>query len=185
VGAYNGLDAYLWKRAYPQAWVVAFEANPKMYACAGSIMWMPTAVGAVDGKVEFWGNDDLFFGGREGMSGGILEPTEYLEEQKPNLRFRKPVKVDCVRLETFCRRWGCGAPDYLRIDVQGAESLVLEGLGKLRPGWVYLEEDEAGETGHYAGAAPLTQLKAKLKEMGYARVGQLANNGLYRLGGKL
>ena len=54
-----------------------------------------------------------------------------------------------MRIDTFCRLEYITKIDYIHIDVQGAESIVLSGLGDLRPLYIFAEtcEFETYETG--------------------------------------
>ena len=175
VGTWDGGDAVAFAHNWPMASVVAFEACPDNYA-------QITARGLLRSEgvdvyhlavcdhcrgVWFTSNEDEHQGLNPGMSGSILPPTDLLKKVAPHLHFKQPRLVPSTRLDAFCRLKGLDHIDVLHMDVQGAEALVLRGLGELRPGLIFLETDETGEVGHYSGAALKTDLLELRNRMGY------------------
>ena len=59
-------------------------------------------------------------------SGSILKPKLHLKIH-PNVKFEKEIKVNCMTLDSFIVSHDLLAPDFLWIDVQGAEYKVLKG----------------------------------------------------------
>jgi FkbM family methyltransferase len=175
VGTWDADDAIRFKRAWPKARVDAFEADPDAYeailrgrrADASKVLVHHYAVCNHNRGVFFFPVSDAAH--PIGMSGSLLPPTEKLKRDLPFLQLdrKPPVKVPSIRLDSFVARFDFPAIDLLHVDVQGAEALVIEGLGELRPGLIFLEIDEVGDTGHYRGAAPLAELRALLDRMGY------------------
>jgi len=175
VGAWDAADSVAFKERFPEANVVAFEACPDNFAAikksgkaaAAGVRVFNFAVLDRNGPVCFHSNEDAHQGTNPGMSGSILAPTEKLKAEAPHLKFKEPRKVLGVRLDDFCKTYRIAGPDLLHVDVQGAEPLVIEGLGILRPSLIFLETDETGEVGHYQGARPLTTLWHLLWDRGY------------------
>ena len=175
VGTWDGADAVAFKHNWPDARVIAFEACPDNYAqitarglCAAEgVEVQHLAVCDHNRGVEFTSCEDEHQGPNHGMSGSVLPPTALLKRGAPHLHFKEPRLVPSVRLDAFCLLQGIGRIDVLHVDVQGAEFMVLRGLGLLRPGLIFLETDETGEVGHYQGAALKTDLLALRNHMGY------------------
>ena len=175
VGAWDAADSISFKERFPEATVIAFEACPDNFAAikksgkaaASGVRVFNFAVLDRNGPINFHSNEDAHQGPNPGMSGSILAPTEKLKTEAPHLRFKEPRKVLGVRLDAFCQTYHIPPPDVLHVDVQGAEPLVLEGLGVLRPGLIFLETDETEDVGHYRGAKPLTELWRLLWDLGY------------------
>jgi FkbM family methyltransferase len=175
VGTWDADDAIRFKRAWPRARVDAFEADPDAYeailrgrrADASKVLVHHYAVCNHNRGVFFFPVSDAAH--PIGMSGSLLPPTEKLKRDLPFLQLdrKPPVKVPSIRLDSFVSRFDFPAIDILHMDVQGAEGLVLEGLGRLRPAMIFLEVDETGDVGHYRGAKPRAALDAWFERSGY------------------
>ncbi len=182
VGTFDAADAVHLKQAFPGCRVVAFEACPdnvvaldRAGVCESSgVELMRAAVCAHDGVTAFHSNTDR---GGPGMSGSILAPTDKLLTVHTHLTFKASRVVPAVRLDTFCEGAGIAHVDLLHVDAQGAEHLVLRGLGALRPALVYLEVSEGP---HYAGATSADELHATLVSLGYTRTWCSSYDALYR-----
>jgi FkbM family methyltransferase len=88
---------------------------------AERIRHLAVAVSDADGEISFKQSDDLSGESMGGHVGQALPPLE----AAAYARFRETV-VPTVRIETLLRR-GEHAPDIIKIDVEGAEELVLRG----------------------------------------------------------
>jgi len=86
--------------------------------------------------------------------------------------------VQIVRLDTFCELNSIESIDYLHIDVQGAEHLVIEGLGKLRPYFIFAETCEFDT---YESGTTLEKFESTLDAMGYEVVKRFRDDTLYKL----
>jgi FkbM family methyltransferase len=187
VGAYEGDDALRLKRRYPSARVVTFEADPANYAITlnnlrdSGVEVVFAAVTDHDNGVDFWLNDEGTlhrpasndgYGNR--VSGSILRASEYLKTSQAKIPQAAgfsdaPIHVPSTRLDNFCKGAGITAIDIMQVDVQGAESFVLKGLGELRPKIIFLEINETADFGRYLGGATRTQLNQLLQGMGYEK----------------
>lgn len=128
VGAHVGFYAMqmaLWNG--PDGRVIAFEPNPTARAVLTSnvalnrlssrITIEPAAVGAAPGTA------DLFHGGdTTGLS--------RLGAPNPDSASGPPVRVPVVTLDDYCTQAGV-RPDWLLVDAEGADLLVLEGAARL------------------------------------------------------
>ena len=96
-----------------------------------------------------------------------------------HITFKPARKVPASRLDTFCAAHGITEIDLLHMDVQGAEALVLDGMGDLRPTMIFLEIDEVKETSGYLGATPMADLVSRLTDKGYGAAWESEHDALY------
>jgi FkbM family methyltransferase len=120
--------------------VVAFEpsaenrrflaANLALGGIADKVTVLPLALADEDGVVEFQVDDvQTTSGTLSKVTGG--EPSE----GRRNLRLAPLTeKVLCRRLDTVVREEGLPAPDVIKIDVEGAEALLLRGAAGILSG---------------------------------------------------
>lgn len=138
IGAADGVDTATYAARYPRASLFAFEPLPanveKLNALREKlgIRVYPCALGA-ENKVatDFWvsGGRPPSLPGKEPWpySSSLLEPAEH-KTVHPWCTFERHHTSVC-RLDHLMEV----APDYIHMDVQGAELLVLEGASRLLP----------------------------------------------------
>ena len=164
VGANYGYFTCLWASASPRNRVVAFEASPRntdglrrnveANGFGEQVEVESRAVGSETGQMTF----------RLGPPGQTGWGHLRRDAQDPG-----DAVVEVVRLDDVCRERGIGHVDVLKIDVEGADALVLEGAERLlaerRVGAVFFEE----VPGHVArlGLAPGTAA-GHLRRAGYS-----------------
>jgi 2-O-methyltransferase len=73
------------------------------------------------------GTDNYYPSNNDGLSGGILPPTEHMYEMSPQLVFSDPVTVKTITLDTFVKNNNIGIIDLIYADVQGAEEKMIRG----------------------------------------------------------
>jgi FkbM family methyltransferase len=178
VGARDCEESRHFARAFPEARVYAFECNPATLPscraaaaseprihltesaasnCAGSIPFYP-----IDQQRTVTGAPD----GNPGASSMFRATGRYLEEQY----VQEEIEVPTLRLDAFMRDRGIDEVDILWMDVQGAESLVLEGLGgRLRDVRCLHLEVEFFEI--YAGQALFDDVDPYLRDRGFRLLG--------------
>jgi FkbM family methyltransferase len=190
-GTFDGSDAVAFKDVFPDARVLAIEACPDNFVVMKGRGWARSAGVEIhhaalcdfDGEVPFFSNSDTHFPGHFGQSGSVLTPTNAIDNKwrggMGHIRFRGPRMVPARRLDTFCAAEGITDIDLLHMDVQGAESMVLDGMGELRPKMIFLEIDEVKETGGYVGCVPKQELVARLTSRGYVNKWESATDALY------
>ncbi len=103
--------------------IKALRKNAALNDCGDRIVLVPAAVSEKNGKARF------FFG---------ANPTEgHLEESNFCGTDSEYIEVETVTLDSFVFDSGNNAPHIIKIDVEGAAGLVLEGarrlLGDVRP----------------------------------------------------
>ena len=190
VGACNFAEAIGFKQAFPAASVYAFEpdkTNLEMHAQNASnqgVIVAAVALSDEDSEARFYASDSLN-GQVWKYSGSIIKPNV-----KPGtveginhdglLFDLEGYDVQVVRLDTFCELNNIPKIDYLHVDVQGAEHKVVNGLGNLRPPYIYAETCEYDT---YDTGITLEIFDELMADKGYAVEQRYQYDTLYRYNG--
>jgi FkbM family methyltransferase len=138
IGCHNGQDAnfYLKKGFY----VIAVEANPRLNSALkqrfsneieqGRFILVEKAIAEWDGEVEFFDNVTA------SIWGTIRSDQALRNGVASNLN---KITVPSIRFATLIEKYG--VPYYLKVDIEGADLLCLEGLEQTgaRPKYVSIE----------------------------------------------
>jgi FkbM family methyltransferase len=126
VGANYGYYSLLWAGQNPQNQVIAFEASPKNIKplthninknrLPQSIRIEPIAVSDYTGSISFSMMDEE---GQTGWGGISAKPKE------------QDIVVPCITLDDYCKTNTITQIDFLKIDVEGADTMVLRGAKNL------------------------------------------------------
>ena len=137
LGANVGVSSLFFASLYPQATVYGFEPLPENFEVCllnyrgirNSSQVFPWAVGSKSGLAIFDCKND--------SRGGRLKSTH----QDPTLQTIAQIQVKIVSIVDLIGKEGLPPPDLLKIDVEGAEYDVLEGLADYADsvGSIYLE----------------------------------------------
>jgi FkbM family methyltransferase len=124
-GANQGQWASQILRLSPHLRLISFEPTPSAFETLkqnslGNKSWevVNAALGNYDGVIE------MNLASNEGQSSSILEPSSHLIHY-PQVKFNRIANVPVVRLDTFPLNYS--RPIYIKLDVQGAEGIALEG----------------------------------------------------------
>jgi FkbM family methyltransferase len=191
VGAHNFFDSVNFKQIFPTSQVFSFEAdleNIKLYsnnAKYAGIYVIPMAVTDEDGETTFY--PSLTYGDNtHTASGSTLKPKLIPNTNKyishPTLTADiNGYKVQTIRLDTFCNLNDIQNIDYLHVDVQGGEFKVINGLGDIRPTFIFAEvcEFDTYETGITA-----QDFFKLMEEKGYEEFQKFEGDILYKLKNK-
>lgn len=146
IGACEGEDTIKLRRRFPRAEIYAFEPLPKNIVrmkknykkySVEKINISNVALSKADGEAEFYVSSghpedqpktkDWDFGNK---SSSLLKPKE-VSKTHEWMRFDKKIKVTTRRMDTFCKDNSIPRVDFIYMDVQGAELMVMEGGGTL------------------------------------------------------
>ena len=126
LGANVGISSLFFADLYPGATVYGFEPLPRNYeVCSMNYRNLPKgrlfpwAIGARTGTAVFECQND--------PRGGRLESSTHDLRHLPTT---KRIEVEVVSVDDLVRIKGLEPPDFLKIDVEGAELDVLNGLGE-------------------------------------------------------
>ena len=127
-GANIGLSVLYFKKLYPHAKIIAFEANPETFKLLElnirqnnltDVQLVNAAVADSDGEMEFYVNDDA-------VSWSLSDTGIKNTYAGPNAW--KSIKVPTVCLSSYITQH----IDYLKLDIEGMEEIVLREIeGKL------------------------------------------------------
>lgn len=70
----------------------------------------------------------------------MLQPDNHLIEH-PDIQFQHKVEIKCTKLETYCDARGIDKIDFLWMDAQGAEAMIIEASldAVQKTAWIYTE----------------------------------------------
>ena len=178
IGSYDGYDSRYFREWLPSARIFAFEASSKNFrgVVANTQHYNVTPVNiALSDKVGTITFNDTF--GKYLGSGSILEPTEAIFTTFVGMDFR-PETVETKTIELFCQENNLKKVDILHMDVQGAEHLVIKGIGSFRPKLVFMETCEYP---FYNGAGTFEELHSYMENLGYELVERMDMDSLFVL----
>ena len=184
VGAYDGGDSIRFKYRFPDARVVAFEADPERHRIVAEnvapfgIASVNAAVCDRDAPVPWYrSHDGRFNDAAAGSQGSLYRHSPAYARRFDFVRqSATPISVEGVRIDTFCDRAGIGEIDVAHMDVEGAEHDVVAGFGRILPKLVYAE---TAPFDAWIGARQPRELHLKLLSMGYLLAAELINDRLY------
>jgi len=184
VGAYDGGDSIRFKYRFPDARVVAFEADPERHRIVADnvepfgIACVNAAVYDRDAPVPWYqSHDGRFAADKAGSQGSMYRHSpEYARRFDFVRQSATPINVEGIRIDTFCNRAGIGEIDVAHIDVEGAEPEVVAGFGRILPKLVYVE---AMPFSAWTGATHPRELHRKLSLAGYVLAAEMVSDRLY------
>jgi len=144
IGACEGESAIQYSRLFPHSTIYAFEPLPdniqliqnnfKKYKIQ-NVTYLNKALSFQNGFADFFVSSgqpenihasDWNFGNK---SSSLLAPGKDLEKFG-FLQFNTKVEVETLTLKTFCNSNNIKNIDFIHMDVQGAELMVLQGAGE-------------------------------------------------------
>lgn len=112
-GANIGLSVLYWKKLYPEASIIAFEPDEEVYSVLERNIQENELTGVKLINKGIWNIDDTLNFTADGSDGGRISHNTDKQNKKINV----------TRLEPYLKN---GPIDFLKIDIEGAETVVLE-----------------------------------------------------------
>jgi FkbM family methyltransferase len=181
IGACEGEDSIRYARQFPRARVYTFEPLPENQAIirhnftrylAERAELVPIALSDRTGhavlNISAGRPSDLFAGDNwnYGNKSSSLLPPVGAAPMHGWIDFPKKIEVACDTLDSFCTNRGIPRIDFIHMDVQGAEALVLNGatltLPRIGALWLEVANEEL-----YSGQTLRPQIEALLKKHGF------------------
>jgi FkbM family methyltransferase len=170
VGAHHGESVSLYKKLFPAASVYCFEPFSESFAVLkrniqrlSNVKPFNLALSDQVGEADFNAN-------AYSATNSLLATSPHAEEVWPGgpVDTKRQVRVQTSTLDNFCREQSIDAIDLLKLDVQGAEPLVLKGGAELlRRGRVRLIYTEIITLPTYSGQAELHEFLAMMRGYGF------------------
>jgi len=137
VGAHHGESVTYMRRLFPKASIFSFEPDPDSFKILSDskiegVSYFNLALSDSDGTLPFYRNkishtNSLFKVNLDSKDSiGIANATAEKNSQYFD-GFNKAENIQSIRLDSFTQQYSIERIDLLKIDVQGAESLVLSG----------------------------------------------------------
>lgn len=144
IGSHFGNDTIEIKKLFPESEIICFEPDPRnikvikenwksnniavLYELAVSDFNGKTTFHLSSGDCSFWTNDELWSKKDWSASSSLKRPIKHTEVH-PWIKFNNMIEVDCIRLDDF-QPLNEKIIDFIWMDVQGAEDLVINGAKK-------------------------------------------------------
>jgi FkbM family methyltransferase len=184
IGAYDGGDSIRFKYRFPDARVVAFEADPERYRIVAEnvapfkVECINAAACDRDAPVPWYPSHDARSAAEVAGSQGSMyrHSPAYAQRFGFVQQSASPTSVEGVRIDTFCSRAGITEIDVAHIDVEGAEHEVVAGFGAVLPKLIYAEVMPFDA---WIGARQPRELHRRLSSLGYFLAAELISDRLY------
>jgi FkbM family methyltransferase len=180
IGAADLDVSFRLRQVMPDAKIYAIEAADHWHdanvkrAAENNINYFKYAVCDVDGETSFYPsltegeNPHLF-------SSSIFELNPAPDNNPTKKVYGSPYKVDSIRLETFCKKHNI-IPDFIHIDVEGAEFKVFQNMGIYKPKCIWAE---VVAFSHYNTGVTLENFNDLMSTLGYRAVYSTHGDTLY------
>lgn len=175
-GSRDGLDTIALEEYFNPDVIYSFECNPESIpVCLGNIegheriLFMGAAVTNVDDRVKFYPTDTT-----KDNNIGASSLFKHLRGFP-----QTETEVWGIRLDTFMEDVKLDHIDLLCMDVQGAEPLVIEGLGSRIKDVTYIITEVCDEK-FYEGELLFQNFNAHLSALGFELLRKKGINALYK-----
>ncbi len=164
-GANQGQWASEILKLSPDLRLISFEPTPSAFEILKqnslrSASWevVNAALGNYDGVIE------MNLASNEGQSSSILEPSSHLIHY-PQVKFGRITNVPIVRLDTYPLNYTQSI--YIKLDLQGAEGIALEGAEHILKDVIAIELEVAIDHA-YKGQMDFAETVATLHKLGFS-----------------
>lgn len=162
IGCCDGISSIQYSKLFPNANIWAFEPLPQNVLLTKETFKeydkphfkiIQSALAEKIGTSKFYvssgkpkdvnGNDNWNYGNK---SSSLLSPGSKINLYTDWLEFKEEIIVETDTLENYCKKNNIPKIDFIHMDVQGAELLVLKGAGKfirnIKSIWLEVEKEE-------------------------------------------
>lgn len=181
IGACECEDSIRYKKAFPNSIIHSFEPLEKNYQkCLNNIKKFDADINVhklalsdkegvsifhiSSGNPEDGDTEEWDYGNK---SSSLLEPDK--TKANPWLKFEEKTEVQTSTIDLFCDKYNITTVDYIHMDVQGAEMLVLKGAEKMLPKiksiWLEVSDEE-----FYKGQPIRLDIEAFMYKNGFFKV---------------
>lgn len=163
VGAHTGGEAHLYD-GFGIKEVTWIEADPETHAILQQNI-KPYGHRAIQALCSEKSGELVTFhkSSNEGLSSSLLSPKDHTS-YFPTVKFANTIQLTTTTLSEVKKNYSLPAVDYLVLDVQGAEMMVLKGLDEEMLANINYMFLEVSSTEMYEGQALLPELKTWLEE---------------------
>ncbi|ASU36805.1 FkbM family methyltransferase [Mucilaginibacter xinganensis] len=144
IGACEGEDSIKYSRLFPKSDIYAFEPFPQNVEMAQNniakyniknVRLFNKALSITEGTAEFYISAGRPEGAAEsdweyGNKSSSLLPPDKHTEMVPFIKFDQKITVETTTIAAFCKSNDIEKIEYIHMDVQGAELMVLQGAGE-------------------------------------------------------
>jgi FkbM family methyltransferase len=137
VGAHHGESALFFRRLFPHSTIYSFEPDPDSFAILSSLglsnhIFVNDALSDVSGPASFFRNsishtNSLFPVNYKSIDSISLSQSRSGAAPLDDTNYNNPVTITASTLDDAVAAFGVDHIALLKIDVQGAESMVLKG----------------------------------------------------------
>ncbi len=149
VGCHNPMDLYNRIGNFTSSSTIhSFEADPDVFTkfnnnLPKNIVFNNLAVSDINGNIDFLKSD--YIGNNSNkwdMSGSILDGNNEIALKKYGLCFGNKIQVNSITINEYCKIHDIQSIDLLHIDAQGAENIVISGIGNVDVKMIYAEVED-------------------------------------------
>lgn len=192
IGSCEGEDSIRYRELFPASKIIAFEPNPEnIKKLEGNLMRfgvcdidvIPIALSDVDGNAELHissghpteipNTTEWDYGNK---SSSLLKPSALMARFHDWLKFETTVTVRTQKLDSVLAELGIGSVDFVHMDVQGAEMMVLRGSIRTLP-YISCLWLEVGTHEIYKDQPPAAETQSFLESYGFIRIMECLNEG--------
>ena len=184
IGACEGESSIRYARLFPNATIYTFEPLPSNFSLVQenvkkyqvkNIQPIPLCLSNEIGETTFYvssgkpenaNEDDWNYGNK---SSSILPPSEKTTDVHNWLKFEQAIKVSTSTLKKFCVDKSITQIDFVHMDVQGAELMVLQGaqdfIKQINAIWLEVEAVEL-----YKGQPLKNDIESFMQKNGFVKI---------------
>lgn len=151
-GAFHGRDTAILAKSADR--VVSFEPSPRNYSIASDNLANFDNVTLLNAGLWSKSDDLEIQYGESSGDDGFMEPDSSKACQ------RESVEVNTI--EHYVEQFNLEEVDFLKVEAEGAEPEIIDGLGELRPSQVVINADEERN-----GESPIREIMQKMHSKGY------------------